>query len=481
MNKIVIVILFVAALFGGAFFLAFTPSGNALFLPYINSHLKESVEGAKVELVKLSLKPGCVTVAAKVNDSVDVVAEGPIDLFEQSFDLSYTVDAKKIAGQGFSVEKPLHIRGKATGRAEDMHITGSGEAFASAINYDLNLEENRPQNIKFYLQDASIAELLAVAGEKPYAKGRMSVDVNMPTLDPDHPQGEARLKITDALIDAATLKEAHQIALPSDTPLQADITARTEGEMILAKGDIITALASLALSEIRYHMETRKLDTDYLLDIPDMGRFKNVVDAPLGGKLNLAGRASFSGQNITATGVTHSLGGESRFTYENEALNTIMREVEVAKLLTMIGEPAYAGGKLSANLNLDNLEKPSGRFDLKSSGRADSAVVKKALDINLGKQFNYDIAASGKIKEQKVYAETRLDTTMAKLTMPDIVYDLAPGALHSSYHLYIPDLRKLQPLTEKQYRGDMDFRGEISRGKDLVITGEGKEFDGSGE
>ncbi|MFT7880154.1 MAG: hypothetical protein ABXS91_07155 [Sulfurimonas sp.] len=481
MKKIVIGILLLAALLGGVFFLAFTPSGNALFLPYINSHLKEDVKGAKVELLKLSLKPGFVTAVAKVNDSIDVVAEGPIDLFDQSFDLSYTLDAQRVETEAFRIDKPLHIRGKATGRAEDMHITGSGEAFASAINYDLNLEENQPQNITFYLQDASIAELLAVAGEKPYAKGRMSIDVNMPTLDPAHPQGEARLKIKDAVIDAAMLKEVHQITLPSDTPLQADITARTEGEMILAEGDIITALASLALSETRYHIETRKLDTNYLLDIPDLSRLKNVLNAPLGGKLNLEGKASLLGEKLTATGLTHSLGGESRFMYENESLNATMREVEVARVLRMIGEPEYARGKLSANLNLNSLEKPSGRFDLKSSGRAERAVVKKALDLNLGKQFNYDIAASGKIKDAKLYAETKLDTTMAELSMPDIVYALTPGSLHSSYHLYIPDLRKLQPLTGKPYRGDMDFKGEISKEKDLVITGEGKEFDGSVE
>jgi len=479
MHKMIIPILLVAALLGGAFFLAFTPGGNALFLPYINAHLKERVTGAKVELLSLSLTPNSLTAVAKVNDSVDVTAQGPVDLWDQSFDLSYRVDAQKIESKALTIDKALHIKGKAIGRAEDMHITGSGEAFASAINYDLNLKENRPENIRFYLQDASIAELLAVAGEKPYAKGRMSIDVNMPTLDPRNPRGEAHLKIIDALIDAAILKEAHRIALPSDTPLQADITALTEGEMILAKGDIITALASLALSETRYHIQTRKLDSDYLLDIPDMAQLKNVVDAQLGGELKIAGKVSFQGENLTATGVTHSLGGESRFTYENDTLNATLKEVETADLLAMIGEPRYAKGKLSANIYLNHMHDLSGKFDIKSSGSAVNPVVKKALDLNLGKQFNYDMVASGKIKGNTVYAQTKLDTTMAKLDMPDIVYAIAPGNLRSSYHLYIPDLRTLQPLTGKQYRGDMDFRGELTKAKDLIITGEGKEFDGS--
>jgi len=479
MKKIVTVILLVTVLLGGVFFLAFTPNGNALFLPYINNYLKENVKGAKVELLKLSLKPDYLTAVAKVNDSVNVVAKGPLNLLDQSFDLNYTLDAQEIKSQGFHVDKPLHVQGKVTGKAEDMHISGSGKAFASAINYDLNLKENQAQNIKFNLQDASIAEVLAVAGEKPYAKGHMSIDVNMPTLDPNHPQGKAHLKIKDAVIDAATLKKAHQITLPSNTPLQADISAQTEGKMILAKGNIITTLASLALNETRYHMQTRKLDTNYLLDVPDISRFKSVLNMPLGGKLKLKGEVSLLGEKLTATGLTHSFGGESRFAYKEDTLTATLKEVEIAKLLKMLGEPQYVRGKLSANLNLDSLQKPSGKFDLKSSGSAVRAVIKKTQGIDLGKHFKYTLASSGKIKNAKVYTQTKLDTTMAKLSMPNAIYDPTSGSLHTSYHLYMSDLRKLQPLTGKAYRGNMDFKGKISKEKDLVITGEGKEFDGN--
>ncbi len=481
MKKIVILLLLIATFFGSILFLAFTSSGNRFALPYINDQLKENVQGAKVELLKLSLKPGFVTVVAKVNDSVDVIAKGPVDLFDKSFDLTYTLDAQKIETQAFKIDKALHIQGKATGSVEEMHITGKGKAFASDINYDLNLHENQPQNIKFSLQDASIAEILAIAGEKQYAKGHMSIHVDMPTLDSNQPRGEANLKIKDAVIDAAMLKQEHNISLPANTSLQANITARAEGEMILAKGNIVTALASLTLSDTRYHIQTQKLDTGYQLDIPEMAKLKGVVPVPLAGKLAMTGNIALDGESVNATGVTHSLGGEGSFHYENDTLTAKLKEVEVDKVLKMITEPGYAKGKLSANIDLKSIKNLSGTFDLKSSGRTEHSVVKKELDVNLGKQFDYTMLASGKIKGEKIYAKTTLDTTMGKLTMPDIVYAIAPGALHSSYHLNIPDLRKLQPLTDKQYIGNMDFKGELSKEKDLIITGEGKEFDGSVE
>jgi len=481
MKKIVILLLLIATFLGSMFFLAFTSSGNRLLLPYLNDQLKENVEGAKVEFLKLSVKPGFVTAVAKVNDSVDVVAQGPIDLFDQSFDLTYTLDAKKIETEAFRIDKALHIQGKATGRMEEMHITGQGKAFASDINYDLSLHENQPRNIKFYLQDASIAEILAIAGEKPYAKGHMSIHVDIPTLDPNQPRGEAHLKIKDAVIDAATLKQEHNISLSADISLQADITARTEGEMILAKGDLVTALATLTLSDTRYHIQTQKLDTGYQLDIPEMAKLKSIVPVPLAGKLAMAGNIALDGESIDATGMTHSLGGEGRFHYKNDTFTAKLKEVETDKVLRMIGEPGYARGKLSTNIDLDSIKDLSGQFDLKTIGQAEHSVVKKELDVNLGKQFDYTMLASGKIKDDKMYANTTLDTTMGKLTMPDIVYAIASGAVSASYHLYISDLRNLQPLTGKPYRGDMDFKGELSKEKDLIITGEGKEFDGSVE
>ncbi|MDD2450405.1 hypothetical protein [Sulfurovum sp.] len=481
MNKMVIFILLVASLLGGIFFVAFTPGGNTLFLPYLNSYLKENIKGARVELLKFSLTPGSLSAVAKVNDAVDLAAQGPVDLWDQSFDLSYTLEVQKIESKALRIDKALHIRGKATGRMEDMHITGSGEAFESDIRYDLNLRENRPQNISLSLKDASIAQMLVIAGEKPYAKGRMSIDVNMPTLDPEHPQGEARLQIRDALVDAALLRQEHNISLPSDTAFGADMTARAEGETLLAEGDITTPLATLALSETRYHLKSQKLNTAYRLDLPDMAKLKNIVQAPLAGRLAMAGNVVLEGERVDVTGITHSLGGEGSFRYRNNTLSASLKEAEVVKVLAMIGEPRYLSGKLSGTVEFENVEKLAGTFDLKSKGEAQSAVVKKVLDLNLGKQFDYDMSASGKISGQKVYAETNLDTTMGKLSMPDMVYVIDPGSLHSSYHLYIPDLRKLQPLTGKQYRGDMDFRGELTKEKDLIITGEGKEFDGSVE
>lgn len=479
MKKFFILLVLIAVLIGSASFLAFTSGGNALMLPFINSYLKKSVEGAKVELLKLELKPGYLNASAKVNDAIDVNAEGPVDLLAQRIDLDYKIEAEKIISQEMKIDKAIHVSGEAKGKMEDMQITGNGKAFASDIHYDFNLHENQPRNIKLDLRDASIAEMLAIAGEKPYASGRMSIHVDMPVLDPDNPQGEAHLKVKDAVIDAATFKQEYNISLASDQLFSADITATAKGETLLAQGDINTSMGNIRVSETSYHLGEQRLDMDYLLNIPDLAKFKTLLERPLEGKLQVDGKASYQEEKVHVSGVTRSLGGESEFLYDNDALKAILTEVETAKLLMLLGQPAYAKGKLSANVILDSVRNLSGRFDLRSSGQAESSIVKKELDVNVGKQLNYDAIINGKIKNRKAHTDIKLNTTMGNLNMPDMTYDIAEGVLQSSYHLYVPDLSKLQPLTERRFRGDMDFRGKITKAEDLVVTGEGKEFDGS--
>ncbi|MFT7824563.1 MAG: hypothetical protein ABXS92_07360 [Sulfurimonas sp.] len=479
MKKILIVLVLIAVFISSASFLAFTSGGNALLLPFINSYLKKSVEGAKIELLRLELKPGYLNASAKVNDAIDVDAEGPIDLLAQRIDLDYTIEAEKIISQEVTIDEAIQVSGEAKGKLEEMQITGNGKAFASDIHYDFNLHENQPKNIKLDLRDASIAGMLAIAGTKPYADGRMSIHVDMPELDPDNPQGEAHLKVKEAVIDAAVLKQEHNISLVSEQLFSADITATAKGEMLLGQGDINTSMGKVSVSETSYHLGEQRLDTDYLLHIPDLAKLKTLAGSPLEGDLQVAGKASYQDEKVHVSGVTHSFGGESEFLYDNDTLKAILTEAETAKLLKLLGQPAYAEGKLSANVILDSVRDLSGRFDLKSSGRAESATVKKELGANVGKQFDYDAIVNGEIKNRKAHTQVKINTTMGKLDMPDMIYGMADGTLQSSYHLYIPDLSKLQPLTERRFRGDMDFRGKLTKAEDFVVTGRGKEFDGS--
>jgi len=464
----------------GVLFLMFSTSGNVFLLPYVNSYLAKKVDGAKVKLTMLKLKPSSIDALVKVNDSINVKLHGPIDLFEETFNISYKIDAIKIKSEKFTLKKPLHIQGNIKGRVEKMHISGEGKAFASNIIYDLNIIENKPQNIKMHIKNASIAEILTLTGQKPYAKGMMSLTIDMPTLDTKHPKGKARIKISNGLIYAKNVKEVFNISLPTNTALSADLMTHAKGENLHISGDISTSLAILRLSQTKYKIKDKILFSNYKLLIPNLAKLNFLTQTPLRGKLKLNGDIRYKDNQVIVNGMTPSFGGKSHFTYTDDKLKATFKGAQTDTLFAMFKQPKYADGKVDGTVTFESIEKRIGVFDLRSKGNVNTSVVKKTLDLDLGKKFVYNGSVSGKLKNGKVQSKTKWQTTMATLDMPNIIYDLKKGALLSSfYKIQVPDMAKLQSLTQRRYRGDMVFNGKISYSKQLLVTGKGKEFDGT--
>ena len=50
---------------------------------------------------------------------------------------------------------------------------------------------------------------------------------------------------------------------------------------------------------------------------------------------------------------------------------------------------------------------------------------------------------------------------MGILKFSDLRYDVNEAVLTGVYHLDIPELGKLEPLTQKRFRGDMVFDGKL--------------------
>jgi len=479
LRTVIIFLLLIFTLVGGLAFLAFTSSGNAMLLPHINTYLKENVDGVKISLSELRLKPNSVAVVAKVNDTIDITAQGPIEILNKNFNLDYTLHAKEIKSEAITIQEDIHINGTAKGNLENIDITGKGSAFKSNISYALSLIDKNPKNIKFDMENANIEEILAVTGQKPYAKGFMTLHVDMPELDPEHPQGNATLKIDKGTLNANMLQKDLNISLPHDTPYSADFVFTAKGDSISVEGKVLSTLANLKLTNGAYNLKTQNLFSQYNLLIPDLSKLRSLTGTALKGKLRINGQVAHKDGALSASGLTHSFGGETTFSYQGDTLKAKLSNVKTATLLHVLDQPNYANGTTNANLTLTSLKALIGTFDLQTKGAANTSVIKKVSDINLGKKFIFNGTTNGQIKNKKVFTKVKMKTTMANIDMTDMVYDIKPAVLRSKYRIYIPDLGRLKPLTGKRYRGDMHINGDLTKAKDLVVTGHGKEFDGS--
>ena len=479
MRFILILFLLLILLLEGVAFMIFTASGNDMLLPFVNSYLTQKVPQAKIELIKLRLKPSTIGLIAKVNDAIDIKAKGDIDLLGQTFDINYLIDTHEIKTPTLTIKEHINIRGNAKGNANDMHIQGKGLAFKSAMRYGVDLIKQNPKNIKIDIKDADLRSLLVIAGQKPYATGRVSLHANMPDFTPLNPQVGGTFGIKDGILDSRLIAKDFNITLPTNTHYNTHFIIKTQERRVTFDGSLNSDLANLALKDGRYHLLSNTLTTEYRLNMAHLQKLSAITHAPLRGDFLMNGTLSLKNNLPTVTGSTQSFGGTTQFNYSADTLTATLDKIHNDTLLYKLGQPKYLGGTTTADAKLTSLKNLTGTFKVQTSGNTDQAAIKKAFDLNLGKKFSVNAGIKGKLKEQKLFATLITKTTMVNLKATKIAMDLKSGVLSSHYLIDIPDMGRLKPITGKAFKGDMQINGSIKKAKTLIATGHGKEFDGS--
>jgi len=479
MRFFIIIFLVLVLFVEGLLFLAFTATGNDMLLPYINSYLRDSVPSVKIEVIQLRLKPSKIGLLAKVNDSIDIKAKGAFDILSQDFNVNYSIDTDEIKTPTISIKEHINITGNAQGNPKNIKISGKGLAFESDIDYDLSLIDNMPKNIKIDIEKANIRNLLVVAGQKPYASGKLTLHANMPELDPNNPQGDAKLIIQNGILDSSLIQKDFNISIPKKTKYSADFVAKTKDSSVVISGKLLSGLANLKLSNGIYHLKNNNISSDYSVDISNLAKLKSITKTKLKGKFKVAGKIILKDGIAAVTGLTKSFGGETSFAYKGDTLNAKLSNVKTATLLYKLGQAKYLGGTTNANIKLTSLKNLTGSFNAQTIGAVNTKIVKKEFDTNLGKKFNINSAIKGNIKNQQIFTSLILKTTMANIKATKAVYDIKRQSFSSKYLVDIPDMGKLQPISGKKFKGKMRISGDIKKAKNLLVTGHGKEFGGS--
>jgi len=463
----------------GVLLMLFTATGNDILLPQVNAHLKEDSDKHKVEVSEFRLGLNTLSFIAKVNDSIDLKAQGKINLFTQTFDMDYTLDADEIRSNNISIKEDINVRGNVKGHEDDMKIQGKGLAFESNIEFDLRRLEDDLQDIKINMKKAKISKILAVLNRDTYADGQLTLEIDMPQYDPQNPEGKANIFIQKMTLDREKISKDFDIKIPENALISADLQATAKEKMVLAHGTLKSNLANIKMSEGTYDPLTKNFNVDYHIDVSDLSKFNTLAKRELHGPFKLSGKASQRDERLKASGVTKSFGGKSSFIYENDNLHLYFDDIKTETLLYKLGEKNYITGIMTSNIKFDDVKKGLGAFDAHIKGRVNTKVVKQKTKTDLGKTFNVDAQFNGRVQDKKIFSYILLDTTMAKIKAEKFMYDLKKRSWSSDYSMDIVDMKKLEPLTKRAFNGDMYLSGEIKKEKDLVVTGQGKEFDGS--
>ncbi len=479
MKKILITLLIlVALLFGGGYFLAFTQGGNDILKPFINSYLKQKLKGVDVVVDSFTLNPNHIIANATINKIAKANIDGDFDISKKSFDAIYSLKADKIEAKDIKIDEKIYIKGKAVGDLKKALIFGVGKVAGSDVEYKLDLVDTKPQNITAKIDRANLAKLLSLAGQKPYATGVVNLVANIPSLDEKNLQGDAKLSLTGGRVNTVLVKKDFKVELPKNTTFNLNSDAVLSEDSVKVDAKVLTSLANLFVKGLNYNIKNKSLKTPYKLDVANLAKLNSLAHMKLRGDFKANGQVMLKDKNLVATADSKSFGGDLALVYSGDKAVATLKDVTTKALFYKLNLDNYTDAKLSGEVNIKSIKNLSGKFNLVADGINSKSALKKMYNFDIDRDIKYHLTSNGTLQKDKILAVADLKNSFGDIKLKDVVYNLKAGSLNSLYEVYIDNLAKLNYIAKQKLVGDLKLNGKITKAKDFIITGTTNKFSG---
>ena len=485
MKKILIIIISTLLLITASLYiLLFTSIGNNILRPSIEAKINEN-SPIKVKLDEFLLSMDRVKLVVKTDDDNLLLAQGNYSLFKQSFDIDYSLRLDKLSSLNTLVQRKLSGKlltdGKISGDLNLFKIKGKSDIASSTTDYAIVIQDKALNKAAVKLSDADIKELLAMAGEVPYASGKIDLHVQLMELKPPHLKGNVLLNVKEARLDAAILKKEFGLDI-SRTSLRSDLTASLDGNNIVYDFGMDSELATFA-SKGKINAGNKSVDADYAVRIKELALLKSITKSPLRGPFATQGALKGDEKELFIKGSSDLARSKTSYTltlndFKPGHMDLRIKDAELSKLLYFAGEPSYADGNVDIDSKLSSLAPLQGKSFLRiSKASVHKDVIKESFDITLP-YTTFELTSDAVIKDEKIMASTVLTSNLATLKMKKTDFQIKTAYLSSDYDLFIPSLQRLEPILERKLTGKLNVNGQIHKEKKLTITAHSDIFNG---
>jgi len=389
---------------------AFTPFGNALVAPVIESKIQQQTKmQSKLDTFVLSMSH--FEILLHINKDNAISLKGKYSLFSQTFDIDYKVAMANLATLEPLTKQPLRgdffTNGNLKGDMDFITINGDSNFAKSDTKYHVELTKFNPTSIIAHIKDMKLQKVLYTVSQSQYAKADVDIDINFKNITIHKLDGDIKLITKKGMLDSALMKRDFNITLPQ-TAFSMNLDAKLKKDDLTYSYLLNSNLAKITTSG---DIVTSPLKTDikYGVDIKEL-----LVLKPLS-KVDIKG--------------TMKLNGTLKGTKDN-----------------MINK-------------------------LYMSGDLDNRYLTKVYKFeSLMPKFHYALSMLNKIKTTHIDTAMKLRTSLANLDVKKATLKLSDNSFVSDYTTQVPSLEKLYFITQRHMRGGIVANGEIKKAKDLDFS-----------
>jgi len=471
---------FVAVLVFGIYVLAFTPFGNAIVAPMLESKIRQETKlESKLSAFRVNMRNFALVLELSPENIVEV--NGDYSLFFKTFDATFKVKFGKLNDlqplTQMQFEGTLFTQGSAKGDMDFIQINGTSELANSQTTYSMELDGLRLSAIMAKVKQADLPSLLVLSGKKPYASGKIDLDIELKNTLPHALDGTITLKTQNAKIDSKLMQSDLNVTMP-EMAFDMDLHVRLDRERI----DYVCALNS-PLAKINSSGKVIPaplwVDIKYDLDIEELGVLKPITHAAIRGPLKLEGTLKGAKEKMSVDGKSDICGSETTFAallqdFEPMSLQAKMKNLQLEKVLHMFEQPHYADGIVSLNVDLSDARSESLKgkvITTVTNGLLDAAYLKKtfAFESEMPRTI-FDVTSESIVNANNVESKLTCNTNLGTLALQKLRFKWSDASFSADYTLTTQNLDAFYFLTQRHMRGGVVANGIFSQAKDFDFS-----------
>ena len=477
-----LLIVFMAVL---AYSIVFSRLGNDIIASYIENKVSNQQQNIKLKVKKFRLRVDSLEFHAVINDNSNITVNGNLSAWNKWVDLKYDIKINDLSTlnnlTNQNLNGTLDTNGIFTGDSKSAIVEGFSNLANSETKYSLTLVNFKIKDIFLESKNAKIEELLSFVNKPNYAKGNLTLNVNIKNIDENNLDGKLIANISKGQLENDVINKEFDQTFTSKINFDGDIDASFLGKNAEIKTDILTSVGNLLLEKTLVDLEKNRVVSDYKLETKNLQKLQSVIGRKLIGDFNTTGNILYEDGVLNLDGASDIFESSTMFKFKvkDNIAKDISFKVEntkIEKLLNFLNEPIYATGDLTLQGDIRNssLDKLSGTIISKiSDAKLVNEVVNAVFKQELKENVDFDLALNNDLLPNRVVSKMVLNSSVANLNVENAIYDLIEGVLKSDYSLKISSLDNLKYFTKTKLRGKIDIKGEIEK-KDLFLSMTGK-------
>ncbi|ALV24508.1 hypothetical protein CIG2463D_0935 [Campylobacter iguaniorum] len=339
----------------------------------------------------------------------------------------------------------------------------------------------KDSQIDAQIKNLKLSQILKLASIAPLADGDINGIVKIKELnEPALMSGTANLQISKANLKSSELNKIIDSSLKSNIDFALNTNINIDKGLVKSNSSLNSDLLQVSTLNANYDLNTKNSNISLKADVSDLGKFKEIINQELNGKLSLQADAKLKADKLENLNLlSNAFGGEIKASLQGQNLKASVKNASLHDLFVLTNQKPLGDGVINADINLSTIDiknlNGNGVLSI-TNGKLNQKNMSELLGKEFPKNVEFSLNSKPNFTNSIVYFSSNLNSNLAKITKFDGEFDINKNILNANYIANIANLSSLEFITGAKLNGELNANGKVKFDKNLQATLNSKLF-----